>query len=107
MVPKSSGGFRLVIDLRHINSFFAPPTVKFETLAFLRFASVHVTWGVTVDISDAYHHLALHPSIAPFFQFTIDNELFQCVGLPFGWNCAPTAFTKFVRPVLAAMRTSH
>ncbi len=32
MVKKSSGGYRLVIDLRHINTYFNPPKIKFETL---------------------------------------------------------------------------
>ena len=33
MVPKSSGGYRLVIDLRTINNYFMPDKVKFESLA--------------------------------------------------------------------------
>jgi hypothetical protein len=43
LVPKSSGGYRLVVDLRHVNSFFAPPKTKFENLAFLRVADHKVT----------------------------------------------------------------
>jgi hypothetical protein len=58
-VPKSSGGYRLVLDLRFINNFFAFNKVKFETLAILRYAPSTVTHAFSVDISDAYHHLAL------------------------------------------------
>ena len=60
--------------------------------------------GGKVDLSDAYHHLRLHPDIQDFFLFTIMGEFFQCIALPFGWCLAPYAYTKFMRPVIAALR---
>lgn len=38
-------------------------------------------------------------------MFKIDGVFYECVGLPFGWNGSPAAFTKFLRPVLAAVRS--
>ena len=37
-VPKSSGGYRLVIDLKFINKHFDVQKIKFENLGTLRFA---------------------------------------------------------------------
>jgi hypothetical protein len=95
LVEKSSGGYRLVTDLRHLNSYFKPVSTKFESLQHLSYCSNDVECGISVDISDAYHHLRVHEDIAKYMCFQIDNEYYQCMALPFGWNCAPYAFTKF------------
>ena len=62
-VEKSSGGFRLVLDLKFVNKFFEFPKVKFENLAVLKNANTEVTHAFSIDISDAYHHLRVAPSI--------------------------------------------
>ena len=103
-VPKSTGGFRLTIDLRTINSHFVFPKVNFENLSVLRYASTALTTGFSIDISDAYHHLRLHPAIENYFQFRVAGQWFVARGLPIGWAPAPMAFTKFVRVVLRALR---
>jgi hypothetical protein len=61
--------------------------------------------GSKVDLSDAYHHLALHPQLRKFFTFQIDGEFFTCVAIPFGWSLAPYAYTKFTRPIITALRS--
>jgi hypothetical protein len=59
-VSKNSGGFRLVIDLKFLNQYFDYPTVQFESLQVLRYASKRITHMFSIDISDAYHHLMVH-----------------------------------------------
>ena len=66
-MDKSSGGFRLVLDLKYINIHFDFPKVKFENLAVLRFCPTDVTHAISVDISDAYHHLRIHPALEHLF----------------------------------------
>jgi hypothetical protein len=66
-VGKSTGGYRLVLDLRHINSFFEGKKIKFENLSLLRFAKTSLQWGGKVDLSDAYHHLTLHKNLRKYF----------------------------------------
>ena len=51
------------MDLRYVNLFFEDKRIKFENLSMLRFAYLDLQWGGKVDLSDAYHHLALHPDI--------------------------------------------
>jgi hypothetical protein len=51
----------------------------------------------SIDVSDAYHHLALNDEIKSYFQFKIDGKFYMCVGLPFGWSPAPGVFTKFIK----------
>lgn len=66
-VEKSSGGFRLVLDLKHINGYFEFPKVKFENLSVLKYCSQSVTHAFSIDISDAYHHLRIHPDLQEYF----------------------------------------
>ena len=56
------------------------------------------------DLSDAYHHLALHPDLRHLFQFQINGCFYECIALPFGWNLAPFTFTKFTKPAITALR---
>ena len=103
-MPKLLGGFRLVIDLRFVNRFFEFPVVKFENLGVLRYSPRACTHAISIDISDAYHHLEIAPPLQQYFQFMVDGELFVCRGLPFGWAPAPGVFTKFARNLLEAVR---
>ena len=82
-MEKGSGGFRLVVDLRRVNEAFEERKVKFENLSLLRFTSSKVAWGGKVDMINAYHHLALHPSSRGFFQLAVDGKYFKCIGIPF------------------------
>jgi hypothetical protein len=67
LVAKNSGGYRLVIDLRVINSCFEPPKVSFESLAELKACPETVKFGISIDVADAYHHLKLDDSIGKYF----------------------------------------
>jgi hypothetical protein len=62
-IPKSSGGFRLVLDFKFLNSHFHVEKVKYESLATLQQAPRAVQVGISIDISDAYHHLAVHEDL--------------------------------------------
>lgn len=103
-VEKTSGGFRLVLDLKFVNLHFEFPKVKFENLSVLRYAPTTTTHAISVDISDAYHHLRIHPALEKYFQFKIDGRFYQAIGLPFGWSPAPGCFTKFIKQILNALR---
>jgi hypothetical protein len=104
MVPKKDGGFRLVVDLRHINAHTTKISTKFETLRSflpnLRPQQFLVAW----DIRDAFHHLHIEPKSVGYFQFQINDQLFEAPGLTFGWTNSPPVFTKLMRPVVAFLR---
>ena len=102
--PKAKGGFRLVVDLRIVNTWFAKVPIKFETLQLLRFAPCDLSVGISLDLSDAYHHLRIADSIGHLFTFEIDGVCYRHVGLPMGWLLSPMIFTKFMRPVISFLR---
>lgn len=63
--------------------------------------------GFSLDLSDGYFHFRLHPLLRKYFTFNVMGEWFECIGLPFGFNWAPTLFTKVLRPVIAVIRNPN
>ena len=104
LVPKRDGGFRLVVDLRHINSHFAVVPCKFEPLVSLRHLVRPGDWFFSLDLRDGYYHLSIHPSHRKFFTTVINGRLYQFVGIPFGVQSAPFVFTKVMRVFVRALR---
>ena len=56
--------------------------------------------GISLDLSDVYHHLRLFNSIAYLFTFKVGGILFQHASLPMGWLLSPMVFTKFMQPMI-------
>ena len=51
----------MVVDLRFVNEHFESKPLKYETLAVIKYAPLEAAYGMSIDISDAYHHLHLSP----------------------------------------------
>ena len=101
LVPKKDLGYRLVVDLRHLNSHCRPWHTRFETLGALipqiRQGMFFIGW----DIRDAFHHLRVEAKATRYFAFQINGETFECPGLCFGWLNSPHAFTKLMHSLVA------
>jgi hypothetical protein len=110
VVPKTDStgqqtGWRLVVDLRRLNSHCRPMVCRYETLKKLRTFARRGDWMVSWDLQDGYHHLSIHPSARKYFTFLVNGEYLQCAALPFGWNNSPAIFTKLLRPVVQFLRS--
>lgn len=101
---KAKGSFCLVVDLRHVNRWFTKVPVKLETLHLLRFAPQGLNVGISLDLSNAYHHLSIADSIGHLFTFELDGVCFRHVGLPMGWLLSPMIFTRLIWPVISFLR---
>jgi len=104
LVPKKDGGFRLVVDLRHINEHFKVKPCKFETLRTLENLVRPGNWFFSVDLKDGYYHVGVHPSYQRYVTTTINGSMYHFVGLPFGLQTAPYLFTKVMRVFVKAVR---
>lgn len=58
-------------------------------------------------IKNAYHDVFIHPLDRQYLTFTVGDHAYDAITLPFGLSVAPWAWTKIMRPVLAALRASH
>ena len=98
LVPKPHQRWRPVIDLSRINTFLLVEKFKMETPESIRVSSI--------DLSDAYLHIPIHPNSRKYPRFCHRSQVFQFTSLPFGLATAPQVFTMIVKEVklMALMR---
>ena len=61
-------------------------------------------WGVSLDLSDAYFHVPIHPRCRKYLRFCHNGKVFQFRAMPFGLATAPRVFTKLMAAVGAFLR---
>ena len=71
------------VNLCLVNTWF-DKVVKFETLSLLQFAPEGLQVGISLDLSELYHHLRFSDSIPHLLMFEIGGVLHQYVRLPMG-----------------------
>ena len=104
VVPKSTGGWRPVLDLSTLNSFLVTKHFRMETASSVRDAIRPGDWAVSIDLRDAYFHLLIHEADQKFLRFTWRGVVYQFRALPFGLAPAPWLFTKITRELCVVVR---
>ena len=92
-IPKSSGGHRLIMNLRPLNVHIRKVSYKLPSTRDLRVAISKGAWLIKVDIENAYFHVAIHTSLRDYLGFWWRKELWRFRVLPFGLTTAPAVFT--------------
>src|SRR5207253_6754142 len=105
VVPKKTGGSRLIFNLKNLNKFIVTHRFKMETLRSVRECLRPGEYTVSIDLEDAYLHMPLHPDCYHLFRFCLGGVVYHFTALPFGLASAPWAFTKLLRPVVAFLHT--
>ncbi|KAL8583503.1 hypothetical protein ACOMHN_056313 [Nucella lapillus] len=104
VVPKSSGGWRPVLDLSPLNKFLRDLRFRMETPSSIRDSMHPGDWGISIDLKDAYFHLLIHPRDRKYLRFVWRNRIFQFRALPFGLAPALWVFTKVARELCLHVR---
>ena len=101
VVPKSGGGWRLIIDLRYLNSHMVPPHFKMEGLYMLPSIVRQGWFMVKLDLKDAYLTIPVAQESWSLLTFQVGSPhtLMQFRCLPFGLCTAPFTFSKATKPV--------
>ena len=60
VVPKASGGFRLIVDCRALNGFLPDVAFKLENLAVIPHVVKRGALMFSTDLEDAYYHVPIH-----------------------------------------------
>lgn len=87
LTPKATGGWRPIIDLKPLNPSIVGSKIKQETQAQIRSSLLPNQWAISIDLSDAFFHIPIHPSSRRFLRFSIHGRIFQYKALPFGVSC--------------------
>lgn len=104
LVPKGSGGSRLVIALSHLNRFLEISSFSMETAEFIRGALGKGDLLTSLDLTDASFHVPIHRSSRKYLRFATMGHVFQFRALPFGLSSVPWAFSRIVSKVKLELR---
>ncbi|XP_013909106.1 PREDICTED: ubiquitin carboxyl-terminal hydrolase 7-like [Thamnophis sirtalis] len=98
VVPKSTGGWRAILDLKRLNRFLVYRRFKMSSLKSILQGIRKGDFLASVDLTEAYLHIPILPAHRQFLRFSHKSRHYQYRALPFGLASAPRTFTK----VLAA-----
>ena len=75
-----------------------------ETVKSLRQSILVNDWTVSIDLTDAYLHVPIHPRSRKYLRFIFKDQFFQFTALPFGMSLSPWIFTKLMDVIVAHLR---
>ena len=104
LAPKKNGQWRPILNLRPLNKFIVPAHFKMEHLRSILPHLRQGMWATSIDLSDAYLHVPLHPDHRRFVTFAFEGTQYMFRALPFGLSTAPRVFTRITRVMAAYIR---
>ena len=57
-----------------------------ETVKSVRQVMKHNDWAVSIDLTDAYLHVVIHPQSRKYLPFVYEAQVFHFAALPFGMS---------------------
>ena len=108
LVPKpgKSDSWRLVVDLRWINSHLQRTTCRMETLRLLSRLARRDDWMISLDLQDGYYAVGIHPQDQQYLTVNLEGfGLLRFSALPMGLSASPYVFCKTMRTFVRALRS--
>ncbi|KAK7907218.1 hypothetical protein WMY93_015830 [Mugilogobius chulae] len=107
LVPKKgSAALRPILDLRVLNKHLRRFKFRMLTHKVLCRSIRREDWFTTIDLSDAYFHISVHPAHRKFLRFSYKETVYEYQVIPFGLSLAPRVFSKCVEAALAPLRAT-
>lgn len=103
-VPKKNNKFRLITDLRQLNSQCSVPSFRNEDIRDAVKLIESSDNFVTADIRDGFYHIKVHTDYRDYLGFQWKGNYYCWAVLPFGLSCSPYFFNKILRPVISYLR---
>ncbi|KAG0781065.1 hypothetical protein G6F16_012666 [Rhizopus arrhizus] len=104
VIPKKNKGLRPVFNLKRLNQYLKAPHFKMETLKEVSLLIQPCNYLTSIDLSDAFLHILVHPEYRKYLRFHWKGATYQYRTTPFGLSLAPWLFTKICRPILTWAR---
>ena len=105
VVWKTSGSWRLVIDLSHLNRFVDVSPFQMETIQSVLLSVRQVDWMASIDLKEAYLQVPVHPASRHFLRFVFRDQVYQFKALCFGLSTAPQVFTRVMASFSAILHS--
>ena len=104
LVPKSSGAYRAVVDIRAPNKRIAIEPVPFPDIQSVFHWFTTAKYFTTLYMNQAYHQISLSKSSKPFDSFCTDWNLYQYNRLPFGLSTGAHVLTRLLYRVFQDLK---
>ena len=105
-VPKKTlGEFRIIFDLTFLNKYIRKVRFRMDSITSIMALISPGDWLISIDLSDAYHTVAIHPLSMPFLSFILFHIFYQFTCLPQGLSSSPRVFTMLMRVVMRFLRS--
>ena len=104
-VPKKNKQLRMIVDLRHVNSFCKTPKFRYEDVSFLQQVIKTGDKLVKIDLKDAFHNIPVSSSSSQFLGFEWKKVIYNWNVCPFGLSYSPYFFVKTLRPCVEFLRS--
>ena len=105
VVWKTSGSWRPVIDLSHLNRFVDVSPFQMVTIQSVLLSVRQGNWMASIDLKEAYLQVPVHPASRHFLRFMFRDTVYQFIALCFGLSMAPQVFTRVLAPVSAILHS--
>ena len=104
LVPKKEDQWRLILNLKVLNTFTVREHFKMEDIRSVKDLLVRGDYMCKLDLKDAYLSVPISTAHRKYLQFQWQGVTYHYNALPFGLATAPRVFTKLLKPVLAHLR---
>ena len=101
---RGSTKYRLVTDLRYVNSHCRKVGYKNEDIRTIASIIEPNDYMISADLSDGFFHIPVNSEYRKYVGFQWNNVFYVWKVLPFGLGCSPYYFTKTIRPVITYLR---
>ena len=93
-IPKSSGGTRVIHDLRGINSRLVPPHFTLRGIRDAAEVVRHSKYLCALDLRRGYQQVLMDPASRKYLGTKVGTKTLVSSVLPFGLNISPYVFTR-------------
>ena len=76
LAPKKGGKWRPILNLRPLNRSVRPTHFRMETLHTILPLLQVGWWATSVDLTDAYLHIPVHPNDRKFLTFELEGKAY-------------------------------
>ena len=105
--PKTSGSFRLIHDLRHLNEYIEPKKFQYDGIETVCQYIEPDDVAITLDLKNGFYHVPIQESYQTYIGFKWRLKTYVWQVLPFGLRCSPWYFYKILRPVVQFLREQN
>lgn len=103
-VPKATGGWRIVIDLRRLNRYLKKPHFKLPNIKEAGTLAHKEGFCTKIDLTDAFHHIDYNNQARAWTAFSWKGTTYTYNVMAFGNSTSPWILTRVLAPAIRQLR---